>query len=67
MIAFNKAHLTGKEIAYIEEALYTQSSGNGKFTKKCQDFISKKYGFKKTLLTTSCTDALEISALLLGY
>jgi len=65
MIAFNKAHLTGKEIAYIEEALHTQSSGNGKFTKKCQDFISKKYGFKKTLLTTSCTDALEISALLL--
>ena len=47
MIAFNKAHLTGKEIAYIEEALYTQSSGNGKFTKKCQDFIRKNTALKK--------------------
>ena len=65
MIAFNKPHLTGKELEYIEQALHTQTSGNGPFTKKCQDFLSQKYGFKKTLLTTSCTDALEISAILL--
>ena len=65
MIPFNKVHLTGKEIHYIEEALRTQTSGNGIFTKKCQDLISQKYNFKKTLLTTSCTDALEIASLLL--
>jgi len=53
MIAFNKPHLTGKELEYIEQALHTQTSGNGPFTKKCQDFLSQKYGFKKTLLTTS--------------
>lgn len=65
MIDFNKAYLTGNELTYISEALHTQSSGNGVYTKKCQDIISKKYGYKKTLLTTSCTDALEIAALLL--
>ena len=65
MIPFNKAYLTGKEIEYIGEALHKQSSGNGIFTKRCQDFISSRYSFKKTLLTTSCTDALEIAALLL--
>src|SRR5688572_27827508 len=65
MIPFNKAHLTGKELGYIERALHTQSSGNGIFTKKCQEFISQRYGFKKTLLTTSCTDALEMCAILL--
>jgi len=39
-------------------------SGNGNFTKKCQKFFEDKYGFKKALLTTSCTDALEMCAIL---
>ena len=40
-------------------------SGNGKFTKKCQSFFQEQYGFKKTLLTTSCTDALEMASILI--
>ncbi len=39
-------------------------SGNGAFTKKCQQFFEERYGFKKCLLTTSCTDALEMAAIL---
>ena len=39
-------------------------SGNGYFTKKCQREFEEKFGFQKSLLTTSCTDALEMSALL---
>lgn len=39
-------------------------SGNGEFTKRCQAFLEQRYGFKKCLLTTSCTDALEMCALL---
>jgi len=65
MIPFNKPYLTGKETKYIEEAVSSgKISGNGMFTKKCQDFFEKKYGFKKCLLTTSCTDALEMCAIL---
>jgi dTDP-4-amino-4,6-dideoxygalactose transaminase len=65
MIAFNKPYLTGKEVEYIVEALNKQTSGNGDFTRKSQAFLAAKYDFKKVLLTTSCTDALEIAALLL--
>ncbi|MBO7315938.1 MAG: dTDP-4-amino-4,6-dideoxygalactose transaminase, partial [Paludibacteraceae bacterium] len=62
-ITFNKPYLTGKETAYICEAVkMMQLSGNGEFTKRCQSFFEKKYGFKKCLLTTSCTDALEMAA-----
>jgi dTDP-4-amino-4,6-dideoxygalactose transaminase len=65
-IPFNKPYLTGKETAYIEDAVASgKISGNGKYTKLCQDFFEKKYGFKKTLLTTSCTDALEMAAILI--
>ncbi|PKP35110.1 MAG: dTDP-4-amino-4,6-dideoxygalactose transaminase [Bacteroidetes bacterium HGW-Bacteroidetes-17] len=66
-IPFNKPHITGKEAHYIYEAVYKNGhiSGNGIFTKKCQLFFENKYGFKKTLLTTSCTDAIEMCALLL--
>lgn len=65
MIPFNKPYLTGKETKYIEEAVKSgKISGNGIYTKKCQDFFELKYGFKKTLLTTSCTDALEMCAIL---
>lgn len=65
MIPFNKPYLTGDETRYIEEAVRSgKISGNGIFTKKCQDFFETKYGFKKVLLTTSCTDALEMCAIL---
>ena len=65
MIPFNKPYLTGKEMQYIEEAVKSgKISGNGFFTKKCQEFFEKEFGFKKTLLTTSCTDALEMAAIL---
>ena len=64
-ITFNKPYLTGTETAYICEAVrMMQLSGNGEFTKRCQSFFEKKYGFKKCLLTTSCTDALEMAAML---
>ena len=65
MIPFNKPYLTGKEMQYIEDAVKSgKISGNGLFTKKCQEFFEKEFGFKKTLLTTSCTDALEMAAIL---
>jgi len=64
-IPFNKPYLTGKETQYIEESVKCgKISGNGLFTNKCQDFFNHKYGFKKSLLTTSCTDALEMAAIL---
>lgn len=66
-IPFNKPHLTGKETHYIYDAVNSgKISGNGKYTKLCHDFFEKKYGFKKCLLTTSCTDALEMAAILLN-
>ena len=65
MIHFNKPYLTGKEAHYIYQAVYTgKLSGNGVFTRKCQEFFEQKYGYQKCLLTTSCTDALEMAAIL---
>ncbi|MDI6049221.1 dTDP-4-amino-4,6-dideoxygalactose transaminase [Flavobacterium sp. XS2P24] len=65
MIPFNKPYLTGKETHYIYDAVNSgKISGNGKYTQKCQSFFESKYGFKKCLLTTSCTDALEMAAIL---
>ena len=65
MIPFNKPYLTGKEMHYMYQAVYSgKISGNGMFTQKCQHFFEERYGFKKALLTTSCTDALEMCALL---
>lgn len=64
-IPFNKPFLTGKEAHYIYQAVYSgKLSGNGVYTKKCQNFFEKQYGFKKALMTTSCTDALEMAAIL---
>lgn len=64
-IPFNKTFLTGKEQRYMNEAIASgKFSGNGDFTKKCQALLEKKYGLRKALLTTSCTDALEMAALL---
>lgn len=65
IIPFNKPYLTGKEMHYIYQAVYSgKISGNGIFTKKCQKYFEDRYGFKKALLTTSCTDALEMCAIL---
>ncbi|UPQ80526.1 dTDP-4-amino-4,6-dideoxygalactose transaminase [Flavobacterium azooxidireducens] len=67
MIPFNKPYLTGNETKYIEEAVKSgKISGNGIFTKKCQHFFESNYGIKKALLTTSCTDALEMAAILIN-
>lgn len=64
-ISFNKPYLTGKEVHYIYEAVQSgKISGNGDFTKKCQQFLEKHSSSPKSLLTTSCTDALEMSAIL---
>ncbi len=66
MVPFNKPHITGKEVHYIYDAVATgKISGNGKYTQLCQHYFEERWGFKKTLLTTSCTDALEMCALLL--
>lgn len=66
-IPFNKPFLSGKETAYIHEAVEAgQVSGNGPFTKKCHAFFQERYGFPHCLLTTSCTDALEMASLLIG-
>lgn len=65
MIDFNKPYLSGKETHYMYQAVSTKKlSGNGMFTKKCQQFFMDRYGFKKCLLTTSGTDALEMCAML---
>lgn len=65
MIDFNRPYLTGKEVHYMYQAVYNRKlSGNGEFTKRCQSYFEKGYGFKKCLLTTSCTDALEMAAML---
>lgn len=67
MIPFNKPYLTGDETKYIEQAVASgKISGNGIYTQKCQKFFEETYGFKKSLLTTSCTDALEMCAMLAG-
>lgn len=65
-IPFNKPYLAGKELYYIAQSVLSgHISGNGIFTKKCHEFFENRYGFKKCLLTTSCTDALEMCALLI--
>ncbi len=67
MIPFNKPYLTGKELEYIRAAVSSgKISGNGDYTRKCHELFQEKYGFKKCLLTSSCTDALEMAAILLN-
>lgn len=64
-IPFNKPFIIGNELKYIEEAVQSgKISGDGLFTKKCQLYFEEKYNFPKVLLTTSCTDALEMAAIL---
>lgn len=67
MIPFNKPYLHGRELVYIAQAVAAgKISGDGIYTHKCHTFFESRYGFKKTLMTTSCTDALEMSAILLN-
>lgn len=66
MIPFNKPYIVGNEMKYIKDAVDKgHLSGNGNYTKMCHEVFKERYGFKKCLLTTSCTDALEMCALLL--
>lgn len=65
-IPFNKPYLSGKEMAYVAEAFRIgHTAGDGDFTKRCQALLERALGVTKTLLTTSCTHALEMAALLL--
>ena len=65
IIPFNKPFFNGDEINYFKNSLSSgKISGDGLFTKKCQDFFQSEYGFNSTFLTTSCTDALEMASLL---
>jgi dTDP-4-amino-4,6-dideoxygalactose transaminase len=65
-IPFNKPYSTGKEIDFIKQSIESgHISGDGMFTKLCHDYFKNKYGFKSVLLTTSCTDALELISLLI--
>ena len=65
MINFNVPPYTGKEIEYMKEAIENQKiCGDGPFTKKCSEWIEAQTGTTKCLLTTSCTHATELAALL---
>ena len=67
MINFNVPPFTGKEMEYIKKAVDNQKiCGDGEFTKKCNAWIEEKTKTTKCLLTTSCTHALELAALLAG-
>ena len=66
MIPFNKPPFTGNEEKYVLESMKSSKiSGDGEFTKKCTKWFEEKLGCKKALLTTSCTHALEMAAILL--
>ncbi len=67
MIPFNKPYITGNEINYISDVINSGVlSANAKYTKLCQNFFEKKYHIKKCFLTSSCTAALEMAAILLN-
>ncbi len=66
-IPFNKPWASEKSIEYIQKAISSgHLSGNGRFTFKCHNFFKQRYNLQSCLLTTSCTDALEMAALLLN-
>ena len=65
MIRFNVPPYTGREVEYMQKAIENQHiCGDGEFTKKCSAYLEKLTGTQKCLLTTSCTHALEMAALL---
>lgn len=64
-VVFNKPYITGRETHHLAQvAMSGKLSGNGNYTRKCHDFFEERFGFRKVFLTTSCTDALEMSAIL---
>ena len=66
-IPFNKPALVGNELEYIRQSLERgHISGDGDFTKMCNRFLELELGVQKSLLTTSCTHALEMAAILLN-
>ncbi|MDP2966159.1 MAG: dTDP-4-amino-4,6-dideoxygalactose transaminase [Pelolinea sp.] len=66
-IDFNRPFIAKNQLDYISQAVHSKHiSGDGPFTKKCHQFLEQNFGVKKALLTTSCTHALEMSALLLN-
>jgi len=66
-IPFNKPYLSGKELEYIKNAVESgKISGDGNYSKKCHEYFQNKYNFKKCLLTTSCTDAIEMTSILIN-
>jgi dTDP-4-amino-4,6-dideoxygalactose transaminase len=65
-IPFNRPTVVGKELYYISQTIHNEwSAGDGAFTRKCRQLLEEALGVPKVLLTTSCTDALEMTALLL--
>lgn len=66
MIPFNIPPYVGKELEYVREAMEKNHKicGDGPFTKKCNEWIEKKFNVEKVLLTTSCTHAMEMAAIL---
>lgn len=65
MIPFNRPHLPAQALDYVAEAFRSgKVSGAGGFSRRCEDFFAERYGCRRALLTTSCTDALELAALL---
>ncbi|MDO4472546.1 MAG: dTDP-4-amino-4,6-dideoxygalactose transaminase [Bacillota bacterium] len=65
MISFNVPPYTGKEMEYMQQAVSAHKiCGDGEFTKKCNSWIENKTGVTRALLTTSCTQALEMAAIL---
>lgn len=65
-IPFNKPAIVGRELTYMRQAVESgKISGDGAFTKRVHEFFRARYGFEHCLLTTSCTDALEMAAILL--
>jgi dTDP-4-amino-4,6-dideoxygalactose transaminase len=66
-IPFNRPFVTGNEVEYVRAAIATPKlSGDGSFTAQCHQLLERSLGIQKTLLTTSCTHALEMAALLLN-
>jgi dTDP-4-amino-4,6-dideoxygalactose transaminase len=67
-IDFNRPSVLGDEMKYIQDAIYGKKTlcGNGHYTRACASLLEAEFGVRRALLTASCTDALEICALLLG-
>ena len=66
-VPFNRPHVTGREFEFITQAIANQHlSGDGPFTRQCQEWLEQRTGCRKALLTHSCTAALEMAAILAG-